>query len=342
MGSSDNSYRLYKEWIDKAGLLVGFNIKYDLHWLKRLGIDFTGKVLWDCQLAEFIIGNQKNPYPDLGSTAMKYGVTSKGDIITRYINTGIDVGDIPPQELIEYLKGDLTSTWEVFTRQIDEIKPSMSLFKLQCQDLAVLSDMEYNGLKYDLETSEILAENSRKQEDVIINVLNELVKTPDPRVAINWNSGDHLSCILYGGTVPFKHKEFVGVYQSGAKKGNPRYSHKVINYTFPRLVEPLQGSELKKEGFYSTDEATLKSLKATGFSADIIKRVLMLSELSKARSTYYEGIPKRFEEFGWNDGCVHGQLNQCVAVTGRLASSKPNLQNIPKDSKECFVSRYAD
>lgn len=86
----------------------------------------------------------------------------------------------------------------------------------------------------------------------------------------------------------------------------------------------------------------LKGLKAKGKAKQIIDASLRLSELSKLRGTYYEGIPNKFEEYGWEDNLVHGQLNQCVAVTGRLSSSNPNLQNNPSESKECFVSRYAN
>ncbi len=38
---------------------------------------------------------------------------------------------------------------------------------------------------------------------------------------------------------------------------------------------------------------------------------------------------------------IYGQLNQCVARTGRLSSSKPNLQNFDGEIKDLFGSRYA-
>lgn len=323
-------------------LIVGFNIKYDLHWLRRYGISLEENIkIWDCQLAEFLLSSQTESYPSLDNACVKYGVPSKKDTLEVYINQGLDVSSIPLQELTEYLEGDLISTEELFLKQVPLIRERglWPLFRLQCQDLLVLADMEYNGMKYDLEKSKDLARICQVEEDQLAASLSRLV---DPEIAphINWNSGDHLSAILYGGRISFDVRHENGVYKSGRNIGKPRYRIETIEYTFPRLVNPIEGSELKKEGFYKTDIDTLKSLKVRGSAKQIVDTSLRLSELSKIRGTYYEGIPKKFDVYGWEDSMVHGQLNQCVAVTGRTSSSNPNLQNNPTESKECFVSRY--
>jgi len=46
------------------------------------------------------------------------------------------------------------------------------------------------------------------------------------------------------------------------------------------------------------------------------------------------------EEQNWKRNMIYGQLNQCVARTGRLSSSKPNLQNFDGEIKTLFYSRY--
>lgn len=333
--------RIYSE----DSLVVGFNIKYDLHWLRRSGFRIRQKLkVWDCQLAEFILQNQSIQYPSLKNTCITYSVNLKEDILHQYLDSGKDVNQIPVEELSKYLKGDLVSTEMVFKKQVEEFKkrdPKLyKLFRLQCQDLLVLEDMEYNGLKYNCDKSRVLAQQCWVKEQNIIVELDEIISDKVVPGTINWNSGDHISAILYGGTIPNDQKILVGTYKTGAKAGQARYRWERSQITFERLVEPLNGSELIKDGFWSTAENTLKSLKAKGVAKQIIKKILELAELSKIRSTYYEGIPKKFEEFGWKNGIIHGQLNQCVAVTGRIASSKPNLQNNPEDSKLCFESRY--
>ena len=46
------------------------------------------------------------------------------------------------------------------------------------------------------------------------------------------------------------------------------------------------------------------------------------------------------EKMNWSEGMLHGNLNQCVARTGRLSSTKPNLQNISGDMKGVFGTRF--
>jgi DNA polymerase I-like protein with 3'-5' exonuclease and polymerase domains len=57
-------------------------------------------------------------------------------------------------------------------------------------------------------------------------------------------------------------------------------------------------------------------------------------------STYYRGLLKLATELNWKENKIHGQLNQCVARTGRLSSSKPNLQNFDGGIKGLFYSRF--
>lgn len=104
--------------IFNADILVGFNIKFDLHWLRRIGIDFTGKRIWDCQIGEFLLNNQLTPYPSLDGAAEKYGFPKKLDVVkTEYWDKNIDTSDIPREVLSEYLKQDLILTEQVFKVQ---------------------------------------------------------------------------------------------------------------------------------------------------------------------------------------------------------------------------------
>ena len=160
-------------------------------------------------------------------------------------------------------------------------------------------------------------------------------------IQLNWNSGDHISAALYGGKVNYETKEYIGVYKTGAKAGLPKYRTVTSFVELPRLVEPLEGSQLAKDGYWSTAENVLKELKPKGKAKEIIKLLQTQSKINKLRTTYFEGIPKKFEYFGWEDGIMHPQINQCVARTGRLSSSNPNEQNMDPKVKECIVSRYA-
>lgn len=155
----------------------------------------------------------------------------------------------------------------------------------------------------------------------------------------NFNSGDHLSAFLYGGVVKEDSKEFIGFFKTGERKGQPKFKNVVIEHHLPRLYEPLKGSEMKKAGNYAVDEGTLRKLKG---KKEVVNQLLELSKLEKLNGTYYKGLVKLREEMGWPVGILHGNFNQTTAATGRLSSSRPNLQNFASELQDIFISEYND
>ena len=51
-------------------------------------------------------------------------------------------------------------------------------------------------------------------------------------------------------------------------------------------------------------------------------------------------LPNVINKHNWLPNMLHSNLNQCVAATGRLSSTKPNQQNLPKEAKLYCISRY--
>jgi DNA polymerase-1 len=81
-------------------------------------------------------------------------------------------------------------------------------------------------------------------------------------------------------------------------------------------------------GAPSTDEDVLQEL---ALDHPLPKVLLEYRGLAKLKSTYTDKLPKMINAA---TGRVHTSYNQAVAITGRLASSDPNLQNIPVRSTE--------
>lgn len=314
--------------IDDAGILIFFNAKFDLHWLRRYGVKFNHKKIWDCQLVDFILGSQLNKMPSLNEVCARNGLGQKHEI---------DWENPPPyEEFCNYLGQDLFLTEEIYLKQQELIKGKEALIELNHEDLLVLEEMEWNGLKYDVEKSLELGKKLQEEVDEIYRQLNSLVGCN----FINWNSNDHASVILYGGTIKTAAKEVAGVYATGNRAGQIKYKNIQVEHTFPRLIEPLRGSALKKDGYYSTDEKTLLQLRASGKSKQIILSLLTATKKEKLKGTYAQGIPSLIQEMGWEGNIIHGQLNQTVAVTGRLSSSKPNMQNFTDEITSLIISRY--
>jgi DNA polymerase-1 len=91
----------------------------------------------------------------------------------------------------------------------------------------------------------------------------------------------------------------------------------------------LQGGPKTKAGDYSTSVGVLEKLADEGH--EIVKKILEHRQLSKLKSTYTDALQ---EEINSNTGRVHTSYAMAHVNTGRLASSDPNLQNIPIKTEE--------
>ncbi len=91
----------------------------------------------------------------------------------------------------------------------------------------------------------------------------------------------------------------------------------------------LQGGKKGKSGAYSTDAETLEDLAAQGH--DLPARVLDWRQVAKLKSTYTDALQDHIHP---ETGRVHTSYVISGANTGRLASTDPNLQNIPVRSEE--------
>ncbi len=108
-----------------------------------------------------------------------------------------------------------------------------------------------------------------------------------------------------------------------------------FNLNSPKQIQEVLFNQLKlpvkkktPSGAPSTDEDVLQAL---ALDYPLPKLLLEYRALSKLKSTYTDKLPKMVDPA---TGRVHTSYNQAVAVTGRLASADPNLQNIPVRTPE--------
>jgi hypothetical protein len=107
-----------------------------------------------------------------------------------------------------------------------------------------------------------------------------------------------------------------------------------------------------KTPVYSTSSEVLDVLGKHGFEA--AKLLVRMAQLDKDNGTYYRNIEynadgsvkkvKGMLQYVQPDGIIHHNINMCATSTGRLSSSTPNLQNLPRDGtsqvKQMFTSRF--
>ena len=101
----------------------------------------------------------------------------------------------------------------------------------------------------------------------------------------------------------------------------------------------ISNTKKTKKGSFATSAAVLEDLAFKGY--DLPKLVLEWRQLSKLKNTYSDSLP---EHINLNTKRVHTSFLLAATSTGRLASSDPNLQNIPiktedgKDIRKAFVA----
>lgn len=123
-----------------------------------------------------------------------------------------------------------------------------------------------------------------------------------------------------------------------------------FNISSPKQVGDILFEVLKidekpkktKTGQYATNEDILSKLAG---KHPIIDKILDYREIVKLKSTYVDALPQLVNP---RTGRLHTTYNQVVAVTGRLSSDNPNLQNIPirtergREVRKAFIPRNDD
>jgi DNA polymerase I-like protein with 3'-5' exonuclease and polymerase domains len=341
-----------RDVILRTTTLVGFNIKFDLHWLWNLGIKLLDEVrVFDCSLAEFILSGQQLGMVSLNESLESYGLPTKKDAVAEFWNAGVCTKDISVELLREYNMWDVECTELLYKSQLDILTDKQKrLLWLEGQDLLALAAAERAGIKWDAEgANDSLETLERDVAEIEAGLSAYLPALPDS-CSFNWDSGDQLSALLYGGVIKYEYSvPEQATYKSGPNKNqtyirNRWFSSDVM---FPQRFRPLEGSEVKKTidlpleatHFYQVDAPTLKQLRGNKYNKELLLLLQRRAEKIKVVEMI-KSINKKFEEKNWQDGCIHPSYNQNIVITGRLSSSGPNMQNTPPEIDKFLISRY--
>jgi DNA polymerase-1 len=128
------------------------------------------------------------------------------------------------------------------------------------------------------------------------------------------------------------------VYQQAGERFNLSSPKQLGEVLFEKMqLDPK--AKKTKTGQYATGEDVLLKL---AVRHQIVDDILAFRELTKLRSTYVDALPLMVNR---KTGRVHTSYAQAVAVTGRLSSNNPNLQNIPirtergREIRKAFIPR---
>lgn len=131
------------------------------------------------------------------------------------------------------------------------------------------------------------------------------------------------------------------VYEQAGVRFNLASPKQLGEVLFDKLkLDPK--AKTTKGGQYATGEDVLLKL---SHENKIVEDILNFRELTKLKSTYVDALPQLIHP---KTGRVHTCYGQAIAVTGRLSSNNPNLQNIPvrtergREIRKAFIPRDKD
>ena len=179
-----------------------------------------------------------------------------------------------------------------------------------------------------------------KENKSLLKVYNE-IEIPSMQALIQIERNG----VLIDSVILQKQSHKIGEKLIGLEKEAFILADQPFNLSSPKqlreiLFEKLNIKPLKKTptGTPSTSEEVLKIL---ALDYPLPKLILEHRSLSKLKTTYTDKLPRMINQA---TGRVHTSYNQAVAITGRLASSDPNLQNIPirtaegRKVREAFIA----
>ncbi|MBA2562937.1 MAG: DNA polymerase I [Chitinophagaceae bacterium] len=298
---------------DESKIWIGQNLKYDLLVLKWYGIELKGKV-FDTMLAHYVIESEGRRSMDLLSAQyLGYLPISIDELIGKKARLTGKVGQGKGQGTMR----------DVELEKIKEYAAEDADITLQLKNI----------FAPDLKTKQV--------EKVFDEVESPLVKVlTDMEYEGVKVDMDFLN--LYSKELEIEAKRSEeSVYAQAEVRFNLSSPKQLGEVLFEKLkLDPK--AKTTKGGQYATGEDVLLKL---SHQSKIVEDILNYRELTKLKSTYVDALPQIINK---KTGRVHTCYGQAIAVTGRLSSNNPNLQNIPvrtergREIRKAFIPKNSD
>ena len=320
--STPEAVRWLRDTLPAVSLVVGHNMKFDIHHAACLGVDWQA-VRWQCTMTRAALIDEHLLSYDLDSLGKKYigvGKTANiykdlAELFGGAATKGVQIKNLPraPFEMAaKYAKQDATTCLRLWQWQEGEIRRQglERVHTLETELLPILVGMEREGVRVDIDRAERAVDELEviiSREQVVLNQIAGFVVNPNPSGSIH------------------------------------------------RLFEPRP----REDGCFTLIDGTIAKPTGAGkasIGADCLRqmkhpaaaKILKLRKLKKARDTFLTG-----HVLGHLDGDrVHYNVNQtrgdneAGTGTGRISINDPAMQQIPARDVEtasivrsCFIPR---
>lgn len=345
--------------------IYGWNLKFDFHVLKRIGIEVKTKDVFDGMLASWLCdentpnGLKENSTEKMGipQTHFKEVTDSvPNDVKKKFgykANSKVTFDLVLIEDGAPYAIGDAFYTWcncLGFEQQLIDESMDKIYYKMYIPFLFVLFEMEEQGVTVDIPKLRQMGVDMQNDLDDLQYKIYELAG-----VEFNIGSSQQKAEILFGyekESKPVSYDKLPKYLQKAYddcdydlldekgyrvtednkiyKKGNST----IIDHSF--RFSPIATT---KSGAPSTDSDTIwrlsqktykKSSKRKQQGVEMCKYMLEYSKLAKLKTAFVDGILEQL----YDDGKAHPSFNQIGTDSGRLSCSKPNLQQLPKAEED--------
>lgn len=298
--------------------VIGWNLKFDMHVMKRIGIDIKTTDLWDGMIMSWLCDeNSSNGLKE--NTKMIWGempreFTEVTGLVTpeRRKENGLKANSRVPFSLVDiedgalYAIDDAFNTFRNYVYLMDKLEEE-GMVKIYCKMykkfLRTLYSMEERGVVVD-------RERLTEMKSEIKNDLEQLMYDMIEMVGMEFNpsSNQHLAELLFG--------------YDGSKNPNDT----LIKNSFKFKPETVTGS-----GMPQTGNGVLQKILKRSYSdkrrikgQEFIKNLLSYKKLNKLYTAFILGI----DELIYPDGKVHPNCNIIGTDSGRISMSEPNLNYV--------------
>ena len=202
MDSGGTQHIDIQELLDRATILIGHNIAYDLMWLWECGFKYEGPV-FDTMLTEYILQRGLKEPLHLKDCAERYDLeTKKEDTLKEYFAKGYATDEIPRAELRQYLSADLHATQQLSDRQYKKLNSTeyahlMDTVLLTNKVCVTLARTHRNGFKVDETKLESVRKEFETEKLEIEKRLYSQVRNLMGDMPINLNSPEQMSWVIY-------------------------------------------------------------------------------------------------------------------------------------------------
>lgn len=293
---------LRKTLKDDRQIKVGANLMYELEASAYLGVEIKGP-LADIQIAEPLLDEEKESGYSLEALANDYLGISKSEVKLQeaasiyQLDPKSDMWRLDPKYVGEYAEDDAYLPIQILKQQMVRIEKEklQEIWQLESDLLPVLFKMRARGIKVDLDRAEILSANMQDEENVVLRrIWGETGFKVDP-----WSSKSlAIFCNQLG----------LGFH---------------VEFTAPSANYPQGQPSFKNEWF-----------ERMAGTHEVFRALRDFRVMSKMRRDFVEGLILNNNIRGrlhpqWHQLRQNDEDRENGTRTGRIASSKPNLTQIP-------------